>query len=390
MLQRPRSERGLKGGPFTTSVVGSFPRPRWLIDAFDRLNKGEMKKEEFELLLDDAVKLTIKEEELAGIDLITDGEMQRTSFVSFVGQRIPGFDLRQIESLNPRAYEILKEMKTQLTYTRAVAAGQVQHAPMSLDDFKRARRYTKKWIKVTLPAPYLVMWETWHATLSKAHYAEPEELGHAYAGLLRREILDLKEAGVDFVQLDEPMLGDMTEADDKPDRYHQVLEKLYGQEYRGFREEVKLAVELANEALKGTGGVKLGMHMDRWPNRDSPYYNQGYERLLPELLEIRVNQFVLEYTSPGCGNPQRIAAALPQDKELAIGCVSVRDREIETPETIIARVDRVVPTLGADRVWLVPDCGFAPGMFRGFPREVAFAKLKSMASAAQELRRRWA
>lgn len=380
----------MKGGPFTTTVVGSFPRPRWLIEAFDKLNKGEIEREEFELLLNDAVKLTIKEEELAGIDLITDGEMQRTSFVSFVGQRIPGFDLRPIESLNPRAYDILKEMKTQLTYSRAVVTGHVQHAPMSLDDFKKARKYTEREIKVTLPAPYLVMWETWHSTLSKPHYAEPEELGHAYARLLRREISDLKEAGVDFVQLDEPMLGDLTEAGDKPDRYHQVLEKLYGQVYRGFREEVKLAIELANEALKGISGVKLGMHMDRWPNKDSPYYDQGYERFLPDLLEIKVSQLVLEYTSPGCGDPRKIAEALPQDKELAIGCVSVREREIETPETIAARVDRVVPILGADRVWLAPDCGFAPGMFRGFPREVAFAKLSSMASAARELRRRWA
>jgi len=379
----------LKGGPFTTSVVGSFPRPGWLINAFDRLNKKEIKKEEFELLIDDAVKLTIKEEELAGIDLITDGEMQRTSFVSFVGQRIPGFELRPIESLNPRAHEILKEMKTQLTYTRAVARGRVHHAPMSLDDFKRARGYTEKRIKVTLPAPYLVMWETWHARLSKAHYAEPEELGHAYARLLRKEISELKEAGVDFVQLDEPMLGDLTEAGEEPDRYHQVLQKLYGQEYRGFHEEVRLAVDLANEALKGISGVKVGMHMDRWPNKDSPHYNQGYERLLPELLEIKVSQLVLEYTSPGCGDPLRIAEALPQDMELAIGCVSVRDRGIETPKEIIARVDRVVPTLGADRVWLVPDCGFAPGMFRGFPREIAFAKLSSMANAARELRKRW-
>ncbi len=379
----------MKRAPFTTTVVGSFPRPKWLIEAFDRLGKGEIRKEDFEVLLSDATKLTIKEQELAGIDLVTDGEMSRTSFVSFVGQRIPGFELRSIESLNSRAREILKEMKTQLTYTRAVVTNEIQDAPITLEDYRRARHYTKKPIKVTLPAPYLVMWETWHRSISKPYYPEPEELGSAYARFLRREISELKGAGVDFIQLDEPMLGDLTEAGEKPDRYHQVLERLYGQKYRGFREEVKLAVDLANEALKGINATEVGMHMDRWPNADSPYYDQGYERFLPDLLDIKVRQFVLEYASPGCGDPKKIARALPRRMELAIGCVSVRDREVEKPETIAARVERVVPILGGNRVWLVPDCGFAPGMFRGFPREVAFAKLSSMASAAKLLRRRW-
>jgi 5-methyltetrahydropteroyltriglutamate--homocysteine methyltransferase len=360
-----------------------------LIEAFDKLHKGQIGEADFGVLLDDAIKLTIKEQELAGIDLITDGEMERTSFVSFVGQRIPGFELRSIESLNPRARQILKEMKTQLTYTRAVVTGEIQNATMSLDDFKKARRYTAKPIKVTLPAPYLVMWETWHKTLSKPYYPEPEELGDAYARLLRREISDLKTAGVDFIQLDEPMLGDLTEAGEKPDRYHQVLERLYGQKYRGFQEEVRLAVDLANKALTGIDGGRVGMHMDRWPNADSPFYDQGYERFLPDLLDIKVSQFVLEFTSPGCGDPRKIAKALPKNTQLAIGCVSVRDREVETPEKIAARVERVVPILGGERVSLVPDCGFAPGMFRGFPREIAFAKLSSMARAAELLRKRW-
>ena len=78
---------------FVTSVVGSFPRPRWLIEAFEKFNRGELSKEELDEYLDDAVKLTVKEEELAGLDVITDGEQRRTSFVSFVAQKIPGFKL---------------------------------------------------------------------------------------------------------------------------------------------------------------------------------------------------------------------------------------------------------------------------------------------------------
>ncbi len=374
---------------FQTSVVGSFPRPRWLINAFEKREKGDLSEKEFELLLNDAIKLTIKEQELAGLDFITDGEQERTSFVGFVGQRIPGMEVKHIDVLNLRALELLKEMKTQLTYYRAVVADKIRDADLATEDYKKAKSFTEKPIKVTLPAPYLVMRESWHRRLSRDAYPHPEDFGYEYAKVLRKNIGRLRDAGATLIQLDEPMLGDLTEAGEKPDRYHRALEKIYGQKYRGFKEEVRLAVDLANASLQGRpSGVKVVMHMDRWPNADSPFFNQGYERLLPDLLQTKVDQFALEYTSPGCGDPRALVKEFPKRMELAMGCVSVRDREVETPETIAERVERVVPILGPERVWLVPDCGFAPGMTRPFPRQVAFAKLKSMTEAAKRLRRK--
>ncbi len=232
----------------------------------------------------------------AGVDVITDGEQRRSSFVSFVGDKIPGFKVMHITELNPRAMEILKDNKVQLTYARAVVSEELRDSVIARDEFEKARRYSKKPFKVTLPAPYLVMWESWHSKHSRDAYPTPEEFAHAYAKLLRNEVLRLKEAGVSFIQLDEPMLGDLTEAGDKPDRYRRVFNELYGQKYRGFKAELKLAVELLNEVTKGVGGVRIGVHMDRWPNKDSPYFDLGYERFLPELLETRTSQWVLEYT----------------------------------------------------------------------------------------------
>jgi 5-methyltetrahydropteroyltriglutamate--homocysteine methyltransferase len=282
--------------PFTTTVVGSFSRPRELVEATKKHAKGELSREELDVLLERATESTIRGEEEAGLDVITDGEQRRSSFVSFVGDKIPGFKVMHITQLNPRAMEILKENKVQLTYTRAVVAEELKDSVIARDEFEAARRYSKKPFKVTLPAPYLVMWESWHKTVSKDAYSTPEDFGHAYAKLLRKEVLRLKDAGVSFIQIDEPMLGDLTEAGDKPDRYRRVFNELYGQEYRGFKEELKLAVELLNEVTQGVGGVRVGVHMDRWPNKDSPYFDQGYERFLPELLETKTNQFVLEYT----------------------------------------------------------------------------------------------
>ncbi|MDG7010809.1 MAG: cobalamin-independent methionine synthase II family protein [Nitrososphaerota archaeon] len=377
-------------GPFTTTVVGSFSRPRDLIEASKKRAKGEIPQAELDVQLERATEATIRGEEEAGLDVITDGEQRRSSFVSFVGDKIPGFKVMHITELNPDAMEILKRNKVQLTYMRAVVTEELRDAVIAADEFEKARRYSKKPFKVTLPAPYLVMWESWHRTHSEGAYPTPEDFGYAYAKLLRNEVGRLRDAGVSFVQLDEPMLGDLTEAGDKPDRYRNVFRELYGQEYRGFKEELKLAVDMLNEVVKGVSGVKIGVHMDRWPNKDSPYFDQGYERFLPELLEARTSQWILEYTSQGTGDPAKLVKEFPDGVEIGLGVISVQNYEVESPEQVVARAERVIGSIEPERIWLNPDCGFAPGMFRTFPREIAFAKLKSMTEAAGILRKKYA
>jgi 5-methyltetrahydropteroyltriglutamate--homocysteine methyltransferase len=376
---------------FTTTVVGSFPRPRELVEATNRHAKGEFPKAKLDALLEKATRETIHEEEAAGLDVITDGEQRRSSFVSFVGDKVPGFKVMHITELDPDGMEILKRNKVQLTYHRAVIVEELgRKAVLARDEFEAARRYSKKPFKVTLPAPYLVMWESWHRTYSKDAYPTPEDFAYAYAKLLQKEVLRLKEAGVSFIQLDEPMLGDLTEAGDKPDRYRRVFQELYGQEYRGFKQELRLAVELLNEVIKGVSGVRIGVHMDRWPNKDSPYFDQGYERFLPELLETKTNQFVLEYTTSGTGDPAKLLKEFPPDLEVGLGVINVQNYEVETPEQVVERARRITSVIEPERIWLNPDCGFAPGMFRAFPRDVAFAKLRSMVKAAAALRKEYA
>jgi len=375
---------------FTTSVVGSFARPKWLVEAFDRFQRGEVTKEELDETVGDATKLTIKEEECAGLDSITDGEQSRTSFVAFVGQKLPGFRLAAIETLHPRAKEIMREEKAQLTLWRAVATERVRDAPMALAEFEFARDVAVRPVKVTLPSPYLLMWETWHRETSQAVYPRPEDLAEDCVHVVRQEILRLRDAGVPFVQLDEPMVGDLVEATDhEPDRYRKVVERIHGQRYRGFRNELALARDLINKTVAGIDGTRIGMHLDRWPNKDSPYYGIGYERLLPEVLDIRVQQYVLEYASPGSGDPAKFVEHLPRDREVGLGVIEVRNPKVETPSEVVARVERIVKLVDPTRIWLNPDCGFAPGMYRAFSRRVAFAKLRSMVTAADLLRQKY-
>jgi 5-methyltetrahydropteroyltriglutamate--homocysteine methyltransferase len=108
------------------------------------------------------------------------------------------------------------------------------------------------------------------------------------------------------------------------------------------------------------------------------------------LLETKTNQFVLEYTTPGTGDPAKLLREFPHDLEVGLGVINVQSYEVETPKQVVERARKVTAVIEPERVWLNPDCGFAPGMFRTFPRDVAFAKLRSMVKAAAALRKEYA
>ncbi len=375
---------------FVTSVVGSYIRPKWLLRAFEAYDKGKLSREELEECLSDAVLVAVKEQELAGIDVISDGEQRRRSFVAFLAQKVKGFKLLHVSQLHPFAWDLMRSIGAQITLWRPVAVEQLEDSVIAADEVAFAKMITAKPLKVAVPSPYLVMWEAWHSELSKQAYPDPESLAEDYVKILRNEIQRLVQAGAFFIQLDDPMLGDLIEASDRePDRYRRLLGIIYGQRYRGFRDELSLAVDLINEAIKGyTSTVRIGIHMCRWPRRDSEPV--GYEKLLPDILDIKAKQLVLEYASPRCGDPLKFLEHLPSDKEVGYGCVSVRRSAVENPYSIVKDIEKITRYVDPKRIWLNPSCGFAPGMHRRpFPRSIAFAKLKALAEAAKILRERY-
>ncbi|MEM5827566.1 MAG: 5-methyltetrahydropteroyltriglutamate--homocysteine methyltransferase, partial [Pyrobaculum sp.] len=179
---------------FITSVVGSWPRPQWLIEAFERFEKGQLDQQTFSQYLDDAVKLAIRDQEEAGLDVITDGEQRRTSFVAFVGQKIRGFKIVRVEELHPNAREIMKKYKAPLTLWRPVIAGYIEDSVLAVDEVQYAKKVASRPLKVTLPSPYLIMWEAWHAKISTPYYPRPEDAAEAYVKVLRREVARLIDA----------------------------------------------------------------------------------------------------------------------------------------------------------------------------------------------------
>ena len=371
---------------FPTSVVGSFPRPSWLMKALRDLRAGRITPEEFEEYLDDAVVATIKEEEVAGLDVITDGEQRRLSF--FFAELFDGMEYKPLYQLaeTPDARSYLESMGIHRGIYHPVASGLLG---LRLERVEReagfALKYASKPLKFTLPSPYMLMIDSWNKKLSSDYYPAPEDLGFEVARLLNKAVRRLAEMGVFFVQLDDPSLSNPIDP-----KYYRLVELVNGYKPRQpIDEELSLAVELINEAVRGVSGVKLGVHVCRgnWPGPEEALPRGGYERIMPYLNQLRVDQLVLEFATPRAGSLEVLREA---EKEVGLGVVDVKRPEVESPRLIASRAREALRHLDPGRLWLNPDCGFASGAtWPVQPRRRSFEKVRAMVEAAWILRREY-
>ncbi|ABW01426.1 cobalamin-independent methionine synthase II family protein [Caldivirga maquilingensis] len=378
---------------FATSVVGSWPRPRWLLDALKRRNKGELSIDDFNKIADEAVLLAIKYQEDAGIDVITDGEQRRDNFYSFVVDKLNGVKLMSAAELldyveNKEMFEnVLRAQDVPSTSIRnPVAVDKVSlKRPLVSDEALFLKEHTRSRIKVTIPGPYLLTRSMWVKALSGGVYPTRYDLAKDITKILREEIIRLRDLGVDFIQLDEPTL----------------MEVLYGKYGVGSTfmcavlaarmdptEELEFAVNLINETIKGIDGVRLGIHVCRgnWTKNEKALLSGDYRPLLPYLMETKVKQLVLEFSTPRAGDVD-VLRDYANEKEIGLGVVNPRSDVVESEDFVIERVKRVIKFQDAGKVWLNPDCGF--GTFAEVPlvnSEIAYRKLRIMVNAAKKLR----
>ncbi len=374
---------------FPTAVVGSFPRPEWLLNAIRDFEHRKMTKEELREHYDDAVKLILKEQETAGVDVVSDGEQRRFSFLAFVSEKLPSFKIIPATDLiNKQALKFVEEMNLPIdVISQPVITDEVKRTvPLALDEFEFAAQQTKKLMKVPLIGPYTLLINSWNRRLSSKVYPEPEDAVDDVARMLREEILDLKRAGAFFVQLDEPGIGNFVDY-----RYTRFLLALNEWKIRELAELHKLAVEMINKVVKGISGVKLGVHICRgnWPAKEEYLSWGGYEKMITYMLEIKAKQLVLEFATKRAGSVA-VFKEHSTDHEIGLGVIDVKSKRVEKPSEIVARVEKAMKYFDASQIYLNPDCGFASG--RRWPvvsREVAFAKLKVEAKAADMLRKEY-
>jgi 5-methyltetrahydropteroyltriglutamate--homocysteine methyltransferase len=216
--------------------------------------------------------------------------------------------------------------------------------------------------------------------LTRAYYPDKEALARDVVALLRAELEELRAAGADFVQFDEPVLTEVAFA---PGRTRTFMCAALAAR-RDPAEELAFAVSLINDVVAGIDGLRLGLHVCRgnWSRDERTLLSGGYEALRPYLEQVQVTQLVLEYATDRAGSLIGFA-----HQELGLGVVNPRTEEVETPAQIRGAVERALTLYPADRVFLNPDCGF--GTFSNRPMNtsaVASAKVAAMVAAARQLR----
>jgi 5-methyltetrahydropteroyltriglutamate--homocysteine methyltransferase len=329
-----------------TTVVGSYPQPDWLIDRErlgerlpPRIRAQELWRVEAAFLeeaQDDATRLAVQDMERAGVDIVTDGEMRRESYSNRFATALDGVDL-------DRPGVALDRTGHENPVPRVVGAIR-RTRPVEVRDVQFLRAITERRIKITVPGPFTMTQQA-----QNDHYANERELALAYAEAVNEELRDLKAAGADIVQIDEPYL----QARPEPAR-----------EY---------AVEAIDRALEGIDGETVLHTCFGYAAivHDRP---SGYP-FLAELNACAATHVSLEAAQPNL-DPQ-VLRALP-DKTIVLGVLDLGSPEVEPAETVAERVRRALEVVPPERLVVAPDCGM-----KYLPRELAFRKLEAMVAGAR-------
>ena len=334
-----------------TTLVGSYPQPDWLIDRRRLIEIVPPRARARELwrvaepwleqAQDDATLLAVRDQERAGIDVVTDGEMRRESYSNRFATALDGMDSEnpaQVPSRTPGRIQIVPRVVGPIR----------RRQPVQVRDVEFLRANTERPIKITIPGPF-----TMTQQLYDEHYRDEVALAFACAAALNEEIRDLLAAGADVVQLDEPFLQARPEA------------------------ARRFAVAAIDRALDGVGGT-TALHLCFGYAARVKEKPSGYS-FLGELAACKVDQISIEAAQPrlDCA----ILARLP-DKQIILGVLDLGDMAVETPARVAERIRRALAYVAPERLIVAPDCGL-----KYLPRAVAFAKLQAMVAGADIVRR---
>jgi 5-methyltetrahydropteroyltriglutamate--homocysteine methyltransferase len=333
-----------------TTIAGSLPKPGWLAEPEKLWAAWRHEGAELERAKRDAALVWLKEQEAAGIDIVSDGEQFRVHFVHGFLERIEGIDWAKKTQMGIRDNRYVVDVPT-------VTAAVRRRGPVHGEEVRFTRVHTERRLKFTLPGPMTIC-----DTIADAHYGRRADMAMAFAAVLNEEALELEAAGVDVIQFDEPA-------------------------FNVFMADVKEwgieALHRATQGLRCTTAVHIcygyGIEANiRWKETLGAEWRQ-YEEIFPALNASRIDQVSLE-----CAN-SRVPLALLRllaDKEILLGAIDVALLAIETPEQVAGVIRQAMDHVDAGRILPCTNCGMAP-----LPREVAIGKLRALGAGAALVRR---
>jgi 5-methyltetrahydropteroyltriglutamate--homocysteine methyltransferase len=334
---------------FPTCLVGSYPQPDWLIDR-QKLSHGvprvraddlwRVPPDLLEQAQDDATLLAVRDQERAGLDIVTDGEQRRESYSNRFANALDGIDLDHPGTVINRSGKPIQVPRIVGPIRRRSA--------VEVRDVEVLRAATTRSIKVTVPGPF-----TMGRQAKDDHYGDEERVAMDYAAAVNDEIKDLFAAGADIVQIDEPWM-----------QQHPDKARAYG-------------IRALDRALEGVAGT-VAVHICFGYAAVVHHKPTGYS-FLTEFEGSKAHQISIEAAQP------KLDLAVLRDlpsKTIILGVIDLSDMAVETPETVAERIRRALPYVAAERIVVAPDCGM-----KYLPRAVAYGKMAAMVEGARLVRR---
>jgi len=335
---------------FPTTLVGSYPQPDWLIDRAKLAGRFPPRVRAKELwrvgpdflnqAQDDATIIAIRDQERAGLDIITDGEMRRESYSNRFATALEGVDID-----NPGT--ALDRSGHPNPVPRVAGKIRRKHA-VEVRDLEFLKANTDRTVKMTVPGPF-----TMSQQAQNDFYKDEAEMALDYAAAVNEEIKDLFAAGADIVQIDEPYMQA------RPEKARQ-----YG-------------LAAVNRALEGVTGT-TALHICFGYAAIIHVRPEGYS-FLPEFAATPLKQISIETAQSNLDTS--VLAKLP-GKSIMVGVIDLSDMTVETPEKVAERIRKALPYVPADKIIVAPDCGM-----KYLPRDVAFGKMQAMVAGAAIVRR---
>lgn len=322
-----------------TMMVGSYSMPGWLerlkTDYFAR----RISRHDLDEIHDAVVKAAIKDQEMAGLDVVTDGELRRDNLIDYFVERLPGV---QIDRSSKKFY---------YDFYDSEVVGKIPMASLGLaDDFKFLLANTERQAKICITGPHSLT-----KRIRNKYYPSEEALATDIARVMNMELKELVKAGATYIQIDEPY-------------------------YSGFPEDINWGVGVLNTLVEGVN-AKLAVHICYGNRYGKPSWEGSYRYLFPKILSAKVQQLSLEFARRG-GEDLELFREFSAPFELGAGVIDVKNQAVETPEIVAERIRKTLQVVPAERVVILPDCG----LFH-LPRDVAFAKLRSMVDGTKIVRK---
>ena len=329
-----------------TSVIGSYAWPGWLHVAIDAAHRGEFGIDDLHETQDDAVNLAVRDQEAAGVDIITDGEMRRIGFFTaeFYGHMTGIRELPARRKLGVIGHDQRESYEVVEPLTAPNGLGLVA-------EYQYLRQQTDRAIKMPIPGPYTLAGRLKPGSI----YKDRLEVAYALADIINAEIKAVVAAGADFVQVDEPSYAVHAST---PDAF----------------------VKLFNHTVSGVT-AKIGTHLCFGNFVGRPVAKRTYHPVFPFVLDMNASQYALEFANRELSEID-LWREFPTDKELAAGLVDVKNYYIEKPEEVAERIRTALKYVAPEKLSIVPDCGFSQTA-----RWAARGKLKALVEGTKIVRR---